>query len=161
MTDLSDTEARRIATDLLEITRSGMLNGDFTSFFKQFQLPQTIMTFDGKTEVHTPEAFRKIFDDIRRYQHSLGVTDIVRYCVAASFKGPDRIETTHMTHLLSGERQLSASYPTFSVLSLIDGDWRIILADYAVEPGSHLSRVLLQRVRDAETQPPGPSDAQS
>lgn len=136
-------DARSIAQNLLDMTGHAVMTRDYEMFWPHFNLPQTIMTPDGQRTSHNLDEFRQVFEAIHDHLISQKVTDLIRSCVAADFKSENVIETTHVSHVMSGAQRIAEPYPVFSVLHALDGRWKIMSSDYAVEPKSSISRALM------------------
>ena len=124
--------ARAVSRHLLEVTGRGLMSGDFALFAPCFLLPQDIATYEGSRTVTTHEELRAVFDGVRAHFRTQGVTDMVRECVAAEFQGPDTIQATHQSWLLSGGRLVQPSYPAFSILRRVQGIWKVAFSQYAI-----------------------------
>lgn len=124
---------RDVSEYLLARTGEAYLTGDFDMFAACFALPHRMETFEGATLITTPAQLHSLFLGMRGYLESLGVTDMVRRCVAAEFRDPDTIEATHETSMLAGSRLIQPTYPCFSVLRKTDLGWQIADGQYAVE----------------------------
>jgi hypothetical protein len=118
---------------LLARTGEAYQSGDFDLFATCFALPQRLDTFEGSTIITTTAQLHSLFHGMRGYFQRLGVTDLVRRCVAARFRDPDTIEATHETSLLAGSRLLRPTYPCFSVIRKAAVGWQVADAQYAVE----------------------------
>lgn len=118
------------------------MSGDFEMFASCFALPQWIETFEGRHLIATTEDLRTLFDAVRVHFCRLGVTDLVRRCVAAEFRDPDTIEATHESRLLAGTRLVQQPYPSFSILKRTDAGWQVAGAQYAIKDAQSLSAAL-------------------
>jgi len=128
-----DSVARQIAQQLLELTANAVLEGDFTTFSAAFQLPHFIATNDRKAILETQADLHEMFHLVREDYLRKQVTDLVRHCDVAEFRGADTIESTHTTHMMSGNRRVNEPFPCYAVLERKDGVWRIASSQYAVD----------------------------
>ena len=125
--------ASDIAEAILEITGDALLSGDFKAFAAVFHVPQVMTTMAGSINMETIEDMRRAFDDMHLYFKTAGVTDMVRTCVAAEYKSPTLIETTHVSDILHSGKRLREPYPVFSILEKTNGDWKVTGGEYALE----------------------------
>jgi len=129
-----DPALRAISQRLLDTTGAAYRNDDFATFAECFLLPLTVSTFEGDRRVTARTELREVFDNVRAYLASLGVTDLARRCVSVDRVSEDRIEATHISELRCGDQLLSHPYPGFSVLvRCADRIWRVADAQYALE----------------------------
>jgi hypothetical protein len=130
---LTLTDPCAVSEYLLARTGEAYMVGDFDSFAACFALPQWIETFKGRSLIATPDELQALFNAVRSNFYRLGVTDLVRRCVAAEFRDPDTIEATHETRLLSGARLVQPSYPCFSVIKRTEQGWLVAGGQYAIQ----------------------------
>ena len=100
----SEEEARApraIAARLLEDTGCGLMEDQFNLFRKCFALPTRIETFEAHHVLETEEDLRGLFDAVRHYHASLGITHLDRRILEAERSGPGRISYTHETRMLN------------------------------------------------------------
>lgn len=122
-------------------TLDAILNDDLDGFCACLSLPMVVESFEGSRVLATPEQVKSVFDKVRHRYVSAAVTDIVRRVVVAEFRTESRLEVTHETRLMNGTVLVEDAYPTFSVVVLEDGAWRIQCAIYALDETHPLSRV--------------------
>ena len=139
---MGSEKAREIAEGFLEITGKALLSGDYESFVACFHLPHTIETPDQKTVLKTDAAFRRVFDRVCEDYRTRGVTDLIRICDVAEFRGPHRIESTHTAHLMSGSYRVVEPYPSFAVIERFGERWLITSSQYAVDQRTTVGRAL-------------------
>ncbi len=143
MEDRQAISASAIAEELLEITGNAMITGDFDAFAAAFHLPNTMTTSSGTIVVEDEDHLRRVFNGVREKLKNAGITELVRFVEVAEFRSPTQIASTHISYLLSGGSQLEDPYPVFSIIELIDGDWKGVSSDYAVKPrGAQESAIL-------------------
>lgn len=130
---LTLTDPCAVSEYLLARTGEAYMSGDFDSFAACFALPQGIETFKGRNLIANPEELLAFFNAMRAQFCRLGVTDLVRRCVAAAFRDPDTIEATHETRLISGALLVQPCYPCFSVLKRTPRGWLIAGGQYAIQ----------------------------
>ncbi|MFK7754535.1 MAG: hypothetical protein AB8B51_18550 [Sedimentitalea sp.] len=125
--------AKHVSERLLKITGDALMSNDVKSFASVFSLPHSITTFEAVTVLRTLDDVKKMYYNVQRHYHSIGVTDLVRYCVAAAYKSADQIEATHVAHLMQGAHRLAEPATVFSTLERIDGEWMITSSQYAID----------------------------
>lgn len=128
---------------LLEETRVALLKGDFEAFAVHFLFPQVIDTFEGRHRLNSREELRAVFEAVCGQNRAIGVTDMVRTCIAAAFKDPDTIEATHVARLLAGTRLLQEPHTVLSLLRRVGGTWKIASSQYAMREAAPLRRALM------------------
>ncbi|MEM6408770.1 MAG: hypothetical protein AAF700_10160 [Pseudomonadota bacterium] len=128
----SDVEARQIANDMLEFTGTTMLAGEFDRFASAFKFPHVVTTMEKTIRIETPQDMKRLFDNLRDTYDRIGLTHMVRECVAAHFRTPERLEVTHVSQMMAGTRRLEEPFPVFSILEKINGSWLISSSDYAI-----------------------------
>ncbi|MEL7211591.1 MAG: hypothetical protein AAGK92_02945 [Pseudomonadota bacterium] len=149
------TSPKDISNDLLERTGAAMLSGDFDAFADCFELPQEMDTFHGRNLVETREDLRAIFDAVRQYYRSMGVTGMARHCVEAAYVDPDTVQATHQSRLLAGAELVLTPYPALSVLKQRGGVWRVASCQYAISDAPDLNDALAGRLLDKTSQQTG------
>ncbi len=137
--------AREIAEDLLERTGTAMVAGDFPGFAECFHFPQDLDTFDGNITITSPTELKHVFFQVLECYQSLGVTNMVRHVVAAEFRGPAEIMSTHESRLFSGAALIKEPYVVLSVLKRKDGLWKIFRSQYAIADMPRLNTALLNK----------------
>lgn len=115
---------------LLEETRRAYLDDDEDAFVRLFVLPQTVVTQEGTRDLTTPEDVRAIFRHTHARFLALGVTDLIRVCIAAEFTAPDRIRATHVSYVLQGRKLVTEPYPNTGTLLRTDDGWKISSSEY-------------------------------
>ena len=123
---------REIAERLLESTGRGLTEDRFDLFQTYFSIPTRIETFEASRDITTEAELRQLFENVRQYNASLGVTHLDRRCIEAAMSGSDRLSFTHETRLLSRSRLVQDPYPVFSDAVFSEGFWRIIRSSYAI-----------------------------
>ena len=149
MTILEFPTAKDVSEYLLRRSGDALFSGDFNAFAACFALPQKMETFDGRKLVETEEDLRSIFDGVRAYYRSLGVTILERRCIAARFATADRVEATHVSRLISGASIVQTPYPVFSIIERGEPGWRVVHSKYAISDAPAHNRALSSRLRDA------------
>ena len=107
-----------------------------------FHLPQTVDTFEGPLHVETQETMQALFDGVCAFRRKRGVTALVRRIVSANFENETTIHSTHETRTLAGTLQLQDAYLCFSVITQIDGTWKIASCHYAVGDTPEFNKIL-------------------
>jgi hypothetical protein len=121
-----------ICEHLLDLTRRALLEGDFDAFEQAFMLPHIHTTRDGTTFLETREDLQELHTRMTREFARLGVDDIHRVILSASFVGSDRIVVQTVSHLLSGGRRVNTPFPVMTELQRCGPQWRIASANYVV-----------------------------
>ncbi|SHG91701.1 hypothetical protein [Marivita hallyeonensis] len=135
--------AIEIAEELLDRTGRGLDSGDFDLFADAFALPYRHDTFDATVEITDLADIRSVYDQVRRHFRQIGVTRIIRFCVAADYQTPDKILSTHESHMFSGSHRIRPPYPVLSTLERRDGAWKITASNYAIgEDPAHAAAML-------------------
>jgi hypothetical protein len=143
MADLpKDPEALGIAVDLLDRTGRAMMTRDFDRFAGCYNLPHRISNFDEEYLITDPAALHRGFDKVSDELAMLGVTDLVRDCIAAERIDTDTVHFAHVSHLMAGARRVKPPYPCFSVVRWIAGRWLLVATDYAIEAESGQARAM-------------------
>jgi hypothetical protein len=122
-----------IAEAILNVTGDALMSGDFDAFAAVFHVPQTMATMAGPIHMETLDDMRRAFDDMHAHFKAVGVTEMVRSIVAAEYKSPTRIESTHVSDILHNGKRIGDPYPVYSILERIDGDWKVAGGEYALE----------------------------
>lgn len=123
--------ARDIVDALLLQTAKALMTDDFLLAKPCFKLPQDMQIFDAGVKIETTEDLRALFNGVRDYYASLGVTDVVRPCKHVEFHDEDTIYANHMTYLLADGVMVVEPYPVFSILRREDGVWKVAHSVYA------------------------------
>ena len=129
----NDLEAMRISEDLLQRTGEALMTGDFAKFAACFALPHVIETFEGSQNLETQDDLLNVFRSARRQIVRSGANALERQCLDAKFVAEDRLETRHNSRMMNGPTLVRASYPVFSVVIRLNGQWLIKSGIYAVE----------------------------
>ena len=125
-------QASAIADDLLQSSGAAMMSGDFEAFSACFLLPTVLETEAGRRVLATERELRDVFDAVHTYFRRHGISDYVRRCIAAEYKAPDEITTSHESRLLNGTTLLADPFPAMSTLKRVDGVWKVVEARYTL-----------------------------
>lgn len=138
--------SRRSATDIVQgmLDRTGhaLMTADFAMMAPCFHFPQILRTYEAATVIETEAEFEMTFRRVIQHYRELQVTDLIRVVVSAEFDGPDIVKGTYLSHLMRGDDYAKDPYPCYGVCHRINGAWKIMSTDYAVEPGSRQSLAL-------------------
>ena len=126
------TPALMIAEEMLERTGVALKRGDFDDFAACFAYPHAIDTFDGPRILHDEDDLLETFDAVRAYYDTIGVTEIVRTCVAASYLDDRTIETTHETRLICNGLLTRRPFPVYTIIVHQDDRWLFRSSQYAI-----------------------------
>ncbi|MEJ8561309.1 hypothetical protein QTO30_08800 [Yoonia sp. GPGPB17] len=126
--------ASDIAQALLEVTGNALMTGDFEAFKSAFHVPQKMATLAGPIHMETVEDMERAFREMCQHFKVIGLTEMIRTCVAAEYKSPALVESTHVAELLRNGKRLNEPYPVFSTLQKIDGVWKVTGSEYALDP---------------------------
>ncbi len=121
-----------ICEHLLDLTRRALLEGDFDAFERAFVLPHMHTTLEGTTFLETREDLQDLHARMTETLALLGVDDIHRVILSASFVGPDRIVVEVVSHHLRGGQRICNPFPVYTELLRCGDHWRIAAANYAV-----------------------------
>jgi hypothetical protein len=130
---LDFARAQDISQYLLDETGMAYRDGDFLRFARCFQLPQHVATFDGTRELRDLDDLRAMFDRMRVFFASKGVTHLERRCIRADFEGPDCVRAIHESRFMAGDQVVETAWPAYSILKCIDGVWKVSFSQYAVD----------------------------
>lgn len=144
MTDNTENDAAMaLASEFLKRTGDAIDSGDFDAFADCFALPHELGASDGTRMIETREELKTLFDGVRARVRSEGITMMSRHCVAATFRTPDLLVTTHETRLLAGHVLVEEPYVSLSTARRgADGVWRIEASAYVVGVDSRMGGVL-------------------
>ena len=132
MTQTFET-AREVSEYLLDRTGRALLDRDVDAFLECFIVPHEIETFEGRRLIKTREDLRRVTLAVLSHYDSIGLTDLVRHCVEASFQDEKTVLATHETRLVSGSYLLREPFPALSVLRLTEDGWKIASCSYAIK----------------------------
>ncbi len=133
----------KLSDRLLEQSSAAIMAANFDAFRPHFAVPLKLETFDGKRWIDNPEVLKEVFCDIVAYMRTTGVTDLIRHCVEASYKGPATIVTTYETRMLRGTELIQRPFPGFSVLRFSSHGWQVSGCVVAVADAPEYSRALI------------------
>ena len=91
----------------------------------------------------TPQDGRETFKAVCAHNAELGVTDMVRHVLEASFQDEDTIVTTHETRLVRGDVLIQKPYPVFSIVKRIGEKWKITYSQYAIVDTDSFNKTLM------------------
>ena len=149
MKQVNGQTAKQISEMLLELTSIALLSNNFESFSVCFHVPHLIETADNKKVLKTRDDLRSVFERVVEDYQRKGVTDLVRFCEVAEFRGETRVEATHITHMMSRNQRVADPFPAFSVLEFIDGRWQSISSQYAVDKDTTVGRAIRKSETDS------------
>lgn len=143
--------AWEVAEMLLEKTGTSMWAGDFRTFLSAFALPYIHATEEGVIEICQAADMRAIFECVRGHYEKAGVTRVIRICIAAEYDGPDRINSTHESHMFIGNQRVRRPFPVLSQLEHSgEFGWRIRSSNYAVAEDRGHANALMPMVLPSE-----------
>lgn len=142
---MQNTEANSIATALLQKTRLEIFGGDYDTWMASFALPQQVQTFDGERELQTLEDLKSLYYTLSAHFTRRGITDVVRHVIAAEFRSPDVIHSTHESRLMRGALLVDAPYVAYSVLRKAATGWQVADSTYAIADNDDHSKLLVGR----------------
>lgn len=140
-----DEDPIKIAQNILDITGTALLKGDFQTFMKCFSLPQRLETFEGLRVMTTEAEMEATFNELYRHLQNNGIVDSVRLCKEAEFRDADTIALMHETRLLSKMKQIHSSYPAMSEMKRVDGVWKLSSGTYAIADDEEFSQILSRK----------------
>jgi hypothetical protein len=145
-------EARSIAQVLLERAGAALMSQDFPAFTDCFEFPYDLETINGLKRLEMPEDLRIVFFNVHTQFRRIGVTQMERYVVEASFRASTTILCTHETRLFHDWYMVQKPYPVFSILSLGDDDvWRFNYGTYGLEATAEHKNALTANLLDRTT----------
>lgn len=119
-----------------------MLSSDFKAFAQCFSVPHVIDTPDKKAVLKTYDELRILFEKVVKEYKDSNVTNMIRYCELAEFRGPFKIEATHCCHVMSGDQRVMEPYFGFSVIEFIDERWQLTSTQYVADQQTSVGRLL-------------------
>ena len=135
---------KEVSQYLLEQTGDAIMAGDFDTYLECIYLPYVMETFHGRQAVETPDGARRVFDALRTYLKSRGVTQMVRHCSEACYQDDGTIASTHETRLLTENNILAQTpYLTLATLCSENGRWKVCSMQYAIEDSPRHNMALL------------------
>lgn len=137
------TTPRAVSEHLLRVTAHALMTKDFDTFAACFRLPQKMTTAGTQVVVKCIDDFRTCFDQFCALLDESGVTELYRECIAAEFKGRDRVEATHISYVRRDGVNIVTPYPVFSVLEREGNRWVITSSDYMLDDDQPLARAIL------------------
>lgn len=150
--------AKEIAEFVLEETGAALLSNDFDAFVPFFYVPHTIETPDRKTILKTRSALKEVFDRVVQDYAEHNVTALMRINEHACFHGPFKIETMHVTHMMSGNLRIKDPFPSYGWLEFIDNRWQCTSSQYAVDTNTAVD-LALRAATEIATPTHGPTDS--
>lgn len=100
-------------------------------------------TFDGRRVITTREELEAVFNDVRAYYRTIGMTRVDRHIVDAEFRNPTCIVSTHQSRVYADEELIQQPFAVLSVIELKDGAWRIRHSEYGIMDSSAHNRALV------------------
>lgn len=125
--------AHEVSEYLLEETGRAILCNDAEAILRYFLVPAEIQTYDGRQILQTRADIRRLFNAVSAHYSAIGVTDMARHCVEASFTDPKTVVAMHETRLITGSLIKRDPFATLSVLKLDGQQWKIASCNYAIE----------------------------
>ena len=108
------------------------MTGGFAKFSSCFILPKEMETFEGRRVINTLAELEEVFDDVRRYYQSIGMTRMERRIVDSEFRNSTTIVSTHNSRLYAEDQLIQQPFDVLSVIELVEGAWRIRHSEYAI-----------------------------
>lgn len=129
----SDENAEVIAKELLEITGTALLTGNFELLQSCFALPLTLKTIDGQKTLETRDELRATVEAVRNHMFETGVVDLVRTVMLSLFEDGDTITSVHIcSEIHRGGILNRPTYPVYSTLVRVGSRWRIAYCRYLI-----------------------------
>lgn len=129
----SDENAEVIAKDLLEITGTALLTGNFELLHSCFALPLTLNTIYGQKTLETRDELRATVEAVTRHMFETGVVDLVRTVMLSRFEDRNTITSVHIcSEVNRGGIVNRPTYPVYSTLVRVDSRWRIAFCRYLI-----------------------------
>ena len=123
---MNDTDAVKIAEELLDRTGRALMTGDF-------DLPHCAQTRDD---------LRDVFDSVRRYFASVGVERLDRHVVYAKAEDDKTINYVYEARLMNGDTPLKEPYLVYTTARLTQEGWQIEGSSFAIPNDRALSQAL-------------------
>ncbi|EBA09317.1 hypothetical protein [Sagittula stellata] len=153
--------AEIIVEDLLERTGLAIADRCFERFAECVCLPFVVETFEGRLRIETEASMRDWFNRNVDFYDIIGVTDMQRFCISASYRSDTMIVSAYESRLVQhGHRLEREPYMVYTEIRLVAGRWGVWFAQYAIADSDVHNRVLVQAsARGALRDAPHPHDA--
>lgn len=139
---MSKDTGLHIAEDLLARSGNGLLTGEYEAFGGCFGLPLKLSTDLGRVEVLSHDQLKETFFRIRWHYRAIGMTRMVRKCLAAEFLDDRTLICVHLTELFRGSELAQAPFNALSTVTPSDGDWKIVECAYSIGGSLRYNRAL-------------------
>ena len=139
---MSEEAGLDIAEDLLARSGRGLLTGEYEDFGGCFRLPLKLSTDLGSVEVLSHDQLKETFFRVRWHHRAIGMTRMVRKCLAAELLDDRTLICVHLTELFRGSELVQAPFKALSTVTRMDGDWKISECAYAIGGSLRYNRAL-------------------
>ncbi|MGR3368990.1 MAG: hypothetical protein ACU0CC_12715 [Sagittula sp.] len=137
--------AHQIVEDLLERTGSAITDRNFDRFAECVCMPLLVETFEGRLRIDSEASMRDWFNRNVDFYDIIGVTDMQRRCVSASYRSDTMIVSAYESRLVQhGHRLEREPYMVYTEIRLVAGRWGVWFAQYAIADSDVHNRVLVQ-----------------
>lgn len=127
------TTAKEIYQRNLDLVDKAFITGNWRAFRANVHVPQYFRSYDAEYYIETEVALRKMFGGFCDHAKATGMATFARFCVAARFIQPDLIEGIERGTVVRSQIFLDEPYDARCLLRLIDGTWRVISSENAID----------------------------
>lgn len=117
--------AQDILQRIVDDVGAATLAGDWDGYAGHVLLPFTLQTGRATMVIETEDDLRAGFAMFHEMIVVQKVTDLIRIVETAEFTGPDAIEGSYVSHLLSHAHRVVPPFRSTMLLRNVDGHWRI------------------------------------
>lgn len=140
---MTDENAFRIAQEFLDHQGEATISGDIEATLDCCDIPCTLESMEGRVVATDLEEMRAICVAFIARLKAMGLTHMVRRCIAAEFKAPDTIWATYETRYVRDGQLLSEEpYAGFVILRHREDRWKISTMQFAVSGSSPANATL-------------------
>ncbi len=159
--DLSPEKAKEHYQEMLDRMGMAYETGDFDAYCEAVECPFTLATFEDEITMRTKDDLHVMFDTFRKRLDQVGITQFVRSCVAAQFRGPNTIEGTHVSSCLRDGVYVEDPFPVTSIIHRRGTRWKAASSQNALPDPSLFTQVMVeanQKIRPDGPSPAGPGE---
>ncbi len=132
----SPYEAARIYQDLLDRINDAYATGDFGAFAELVYVPHHLRTSTKTYVLRDRDQLKKMFEEFISHLTNLRVDNFIRECKSAEFRGADRIEGDHLSHMLRGTDYVEPMFRSRSLLMRVGQSWMVCASENRVNENS-------------------------
>ena len=114
---------------------------DFEAFAKHIQLPNIVETSNGEVTTIDRDGLQRIFTEMCAAFDALGVVDLHRRSLSATFRAPDVIETHFVTRHVHENGKFGAEVVGIGIIRF-DGERWLVAEHHYSTPSAPILRAL-------------------